>query len=194
MTLELAGHVGRALRGIAFTAARIGSRVRRARIRLMNPSVRFVGPCFVDTGVRVIATRGAQIIIRNCHIGRNVVLEAGPGAAIDLDADFVGPGAMIVARTRILVGAGSKIAEMVVIRDADHDHSRALRELAFVSEPVTIGADVWIGSQAVVLKGVEIGDHATVAAAAVVTRAVASGTTVGGIPARPLLSSREETR
>ena len=47
-----------------------------------------------------------------------------------------------------------------------------------------IGNNVWIGSRAVVLPGVTIGDGAIVAAGAVVNRDVPANTIVGGVPAR----------
>lgn len=49
---------------------------------------------------------------------------------------------------------------------------------------VVIGNDVWIGSNAIVLQGVTIGDGAVVAAGAVVTKDVPSYTVVGGVPAK----------
>lgn len=51
-------------------------------------------------------------------------------------------------------------------------------------EPPVIGNDVWIGSRAIILQGVRLGDGAVVAAGAVVTNAVAPYTIVGGVPAR----------
>jgi galactoside O-acetyltransferase len=50
--------------------------------------------------------------------------------------------------------------------------------------PVVIGNRVWIGFNALVLKGVHIGDGAVVAAGSVVTRDVPAHTLVGGNPAR----------
>lgn len=52
--------------------------------------------------------------------------------------------------------------------------------------PITIGNDVWIGANVVVLKGVTLGDGCTVAAGAVVTKDVEPGAVVGGVPACPL--------
>ncbi|WP_136587355.1 DapH/DapD/GlmU-related protein [Microbacterium hydrothermale] len=54
------------------------------------------------------------------------------------------------------------------------------------SRGVRIGDDVWIGSHVVVLDGVSVGDHAVLAAGAVVTKDVPSGAIVGGNPARRL--------
>jgi acetyltransferase-like isoleucine patch superfamily enzyme len=49
---------------------------------------------------------------------------------------------------------------------------------------VDIGNDVWIGTNAVILRGVTIGDGAIVAAGAVVTKDVPPYAIVGGVPAK----------
>jgi acetyltransferase-like isoleucine patch superfamily enzyme len=50
--------------------------------------------------------------------------------------------------------------------------------------PIIVGNHVWIGQRATILKGVRIGDGAAVAAGSVVTKDVAAGTVVGGVPAK----------
>ena len=49
---------------------------------------------------------------------------------------------------------------------------------------ITIGDDVWIGVNAMVMDGVTIGNHAVVAAGAVVTKDVPEYAIVGGVPAK----------
>lgn len=51
-------------------------------------------------------------------------------------------------------------------------------------KPVTIGNDVWIGTRAIILDGVHIGDGAVVGAGAVVTKDVPPYAVVGGVPAK----------
>lgn len=51
---------------------------------------------------------------------------------------------------------------------------------------ITVGNDVWIGYEAVILAGVTIGDGAIIAARAVVTQDIPPYTIVGGVPARPI--------
>jgi acetyltransferase-like isoleucine patch superfamily enzyme len=53
---------------------------------------------------------------------------------------------------------------------------------------ISVGNDVWIGTRATVLGGVNIGDGAIVAAGSVVTRDVAAYDIVGGVPARRIRS------
>lgn len=49
---------------------------------------------------------------------------------------------------------------------------------------ITIGHDVWVGDQAIVLPGVEVGNGAIIGAGAVVTRAVEPYSIVAGSPAK----------
>ena len=51
---------------------------------------------------------------------------------------------------------------------------------------ITVGNDVWIGYEAVILSGVTIGDGAIIGARAVVTKDVPPYTIVGGVPAKPI--------
>ncbi|PSM50623.1 acetyltransferase [Chroococcidiopsis sp. CCALA 051] len=49
---------------------------------------------------------------------------------------------------------------------------------------ITIGNDVWIGTNTIILDGVSIGDGAIIAAGAVVTKDVAAYAIYGGVPAK----------
>ena len=51
-------------------------------------------------------------------------------------------------------------------------------------EPISIGSDVWIGAEAIIMDGVTIGHGAIVAAGAVVTKDVPPYGIVGGVPAK----------
>ena len=51
-------------------------------------------------------------------------------------------------------------------------------------QPIHIGNDVWIGTRAIILPGVTVGDHSVVGAGAVVTKDVPPYAIVAGVPAR----------
>lgn len=57
---------------------------------------------------------------------------------------------------------------------------------AEATPPAVIGNDVWIGTGALLIGGVNVGDGAIIAAGAVVTKDVAPYTIVGGNPAKEL--------
>ncbi len=117
--------------------------------------------------------------------GRTARAEVGasPGGRLTIGArGFVNQGATIVATTDIAIGDDVRIGDNVAIYDSDH---HAVEQGAPVRRaPVRIGDNVWIARGAVVLPGASIGDHAVVAAGAVVNGDVPARSLVAGAPAR----------
>ena len=95
---------------------------------------------------------------------------------------------VIDATHSVVIGADTMIGPHCYI--TDHDHGMRPGELIknqpLRGRPVSIGRDCWIGAGATLLKGVQIGDGAVVAAGAVVTSDVEANVICGGIPARPI--------
>lgn len=72
----------------------------------------------------------------------------------------------------------------VVIVDHDHKVSRKGVKSDLVSAPIVIGNSVWIGANVTILKGVNIGEGAVIAANSVVRNDVAPHSLAEGVPAR----------
>jgi maltose O-acetyltransferase len=89
----------------------------------------------------------------------------------------------IWAQGGVSIGDSTLIASHVAITSLSHDAGAGKFSESLLSKPVAIGRNVWIGSHAVVLPGVTVGDGAIVGAGAVVTRDVAPGDVVAGVPA-----------
>jgi len=103
------------------------------------------------------------------------------------DGVFFNRGCHVVVRESLTVGAYSLFGEGVSIHDDNHVMGRGDDPIAsrgFVTRPVVIGRNVWVGAKAVILPGVHIGDNAVVGAGAIVTRDVPPHAVVGGVPAR----------
>ena len=83
----------------------------------------------------------------------------------------------------VSLGDGCQIGHNVVFATLNHGLAPEDRQTTYPA-PITLGKNVWVGSNSTILQGVTIGDNAVVAAGAVVTKDVPENTIVGGIPAR----------
>lgn len=99
------------------------------------------------------------------------------------DNVFVNAGCHFQDQGGIYIGEGSLIGHNVVLATLNHDLQPARRQICIPS-PISIGRNVWIGSNATILPGVTIGDNAVVAAGAVVAKDVEANVIVGGVPAK----------
>ena len=93
------------------------------------------------------------------------------------------------------IGDNVMISHRVTIVAENHNFSdltRPMNDQGVNNKGVIIGDDVWIGACATILDGVTIGDHAIIAAGAVVTRDVEPFAIVGGVPARTIKSRKPE--
>ena len=93
----------------------------------------------------------------------------------------VGDRCFLDGREEITIGSHTSIASQVLIYNSEHNINDELFRAS--QQPVVIGDYVFIGPRAIILPGVKIGDGAVIAAGAVVTKDVAAGVIVGGIPA-----------
>jgi len=85
----------------------------------------------------------------------------------------------------ISIGNNVALGPNVVIRAANHsaNKGRLINEQGHVVGKVIIEDDVWIGSNAVILRNVRVGKGSIIGAGAVVTKDVAPYSIVAGIPA-----------
>jgi acetyltransferase-like isoleucine patch superfamily enzyme len=82
------------------------------------------------------------------------------------------------------IGSDTLFAPGVKIVSANHKPGAA--EAWLPAEPIRIGRNCWIGANAVILPGVQLGDRVVVGAGAVVTRSFPADSVVVGNPARAL--------
>ena len=98
----------------------------------------------------------------------------------------VGYHTYLFATTSITIGDNCLVAPFVYIVDANHGIKREvlIREQSMSAAPIHIADDVWIGTNAVILKGVKIGTGAVISAGAIVSCDVPEYAIVSGNPAK----------
>jgi acetyltransferase-like isoleucine patch superfamily enzyme len=152
-------------------AGRLSRRLRR-EIRTRNQFQRTVNGQL--TGARGLIIRGTQFPVQiTVRVGGR--LHLGDGV-------FLNQGVNILAAQSIIIGDNTRLADLAAVRDTDSHPVGPDDEVR--TAPVVIGRNVWIGRGAVVMPGVMVGDHAVVAAGAVVIHDVPPATVVAGVPAR----------
>lgn len=153
-------------------------------IRLIYNGIRFIGnPAYsnllaVEPSTRIRKSAGAILKIgRKFRTRHNVELNVRDKAIIEIGNDvFLNSGCMITAREKVVIGDNTIFGPNVVVYDNDHIiRDGRILDNEFETEPVIIGANVWIGAGAIILKGSFIGDNCVIAAGSVVKGRVESG-------------------
>jgi acetyltransferase-like isoleucine patch superfamily enzyme len=199
-------------RALAQLLARGGLPVLRGVIR--KPLLRHARlPLFLGRGVRIMAGSqlhsGHGVFIGdysylNCYsrggvrLGRNVTIREfawlqltsnldSPGDSIDIGDDtYIGPRSILGAAAPLRIGRRCQIganvsfvAESHLFTAGDEIFSQGVSRSG-----ITVGDDCWIGNNAVILDGVEIGSGSVVGAATVVTKSIPARAVAVGVPAR----------
>jgi len=105
----------------------------------------------------------------------------------------VGAGSQIYGAGGVTIGDGVMIAGQTMIIASSHvfeDLDTPMYRQANTARGITIGSDVWLGANVIILDGVTIGEGAVIGAGSVVLRDVEPRAVMAGAPAR-LLHYRE---
>ena len=171
----------------------------RAAARLRRAVLALDGQVLVGSGAklhpRFYYPRGVPVVLGDgCEVKRDV--RVGREYGVTSPAEL-----RIGAETEVLSGCRIDCSGSVTIGKASHvgrdcqiithRHETASRDTpvlraAITTSPVTIGDDVMIYSDVVILPGVNIGDGAVVAVRSVVTCDVEAHQIVAGVPARKI--------
>ncbi len=145
-------------------AADVRTRLIRAAGMQVGPGTRFLAIPKIQCASP--APLGQKLRIgSHCTFGRRMILEFAGG---------------------LTIGDRVNIADGAVILTTSHELGpKEHRAGPVIRSPVSIGNDVDIGLDAIILPGAKICDGARVLANSVVTTSVGAGVTVSGIPARP---------
>lgn len=148
----------------------------------------------VDDYVQLIATSQQQPAIsigEDSFVRSLAMINAGPpeGFVRIGKRSGIGQGTLLYGNGGLTIGDNVMIAGHSSIVASSHnydDPSIPMVDQGYSAKGIVISDNVWIGAGARIVDGVTIGEGAVIGANAVVTRSVAPGQRVGGVPARAL--------
>ena len=118
-------------------------------------------------------------------IGLNSAITVEDNAYLKIgNGTYIGAKVHIRVNRSLIIGKNVAISWNVTIMDSDFHLFKINNEQQVVTKNVTIGDNVWIGNNVIILKGVTIGENAIIGAGSVVTKDVAPNTAVAGNPAK----------
>ena len=164
--------------------------------------ITFLGSATIEDYTKIDAlSKGGITIGNNFSIGRNSIIEC-TGVLRELGEELeigenvgIAANAFIAVRGKVKIGSNTIIGPGVSIHSENHNFQELdtpIRLQGATRKGVTIGEDCWIGSKAVILDGVNIGNHVIVAAGAVVNKDVPDYAIVGGVPAKIIKMRKED--
>lgn len=193
-TIDIAA---RACRKLAYLGASVVARVRLRQYNVTygkglvvygSPIVSVVDGSSLELGDRVVLCSWSAYTALG--VPHAVILRTlQPGARIVIGNDVGVSGASICAATSVEVGHRTLLGANVIITDTDfHPVHPTGRRYAAASEAssskVVIEEDVFIGANAIVLKGVRVGRGSVIGAGSVVVNNIPAGVIAAGNPCR----------
>jgi len=148
---------------------------------------------YLDQGVYLHACPKGIFLGKNTIVMHGAVLHVYnfrnlPHAGIFIGSDcLIGEYSVIRGQGGVTIGDRvytSPFTQILAVSHIFSDPDRPFIEQGITAKGITIENDVWIGSGAIILDGVRIGQGSVVAAGAVVTKDIADHVVVAGIPAK----------
>ena len=165
----------------------------RAKAVATRQHVEFQGMTFTGRRIEFTARSGhGRLVIGPwCWIGNDNMLRSHEGQ-LSLGAKVVmGRENVLNSHLDLEVGDASILADWIYVCDFDHRIERLdlpIKDQGIATAPTRVGADVWIGEKASVLRGVDIGRGAVVGSHTLVNRDVPPFAIAVGAPARVVRS------
>ena len=118
------------------------------------------------------------------------------GFNIEIGKDFFANyNCTILDVAKVIIGDNVYFAPNVAVYTAGHPIHPVMRESGYeYGIGITIGDNVWVGGNSVILPGVHIGSNSVIAAGSVVTKDVPEWSVVGGNPCRVIRKITEDDR
>lgn len=144
----------------------------------IHPTIR------LGKGIEIIIEKDAQSLIleKGVVFRKAAKLLVGRGGNINIgEGTYFNSNVSINAFESIDIGKNCLFGESVKIYDHNHvfkDTRRLIKDQGYNSSAITIGENVWIGSNTIILKGVTIGDNSVIGANCTISKNINPNTLI----------------
>jgi acetyltransferase-like isoleucine patch superfamily enzyme len=161
--------------------------------RLRHPHVDLQGMVFLGRRVELTARRhhGRLQLGPWCWIGNDNKLRAHEGNLRLGPKVVMGRDNVVNTYLDIEIGENALLGDWIYICDFDHVYERLdipIKKQGLVKTPTRIGADVWVGEKASILRGADIGAGSVIASQSLVKGVIPPFSIAVGSPARVIRS------
>lgn len=141
--------------------------------KLTNSTVTFRFPK-IESGFSLYLEGNSRLDLNNISSRKNLTIVICNGEVIIGDDCFFNNNCSINCLDKVTIGKDTIFGESIKIYDHDHlvNDDYFVFKNKFITAPVSIGENCWIGSNVTILKGVHISDRVIIGANAVINKSI----------------------
>ena len=154
--------------------------VKTVTLKVLHPKAfKGVQLAQISPFTEITIERGASLVIgKGFKMRDGAKIRVRKGARLVIGENVsVNSNNIIVCRESIVIGGGVEFSPNVQVYDHDHDYraTGGINAKVFKTSPISIGNNVWIGCNSVVLRGASIGNNSVIAAGSIVKSFIKEG-------------------
>lgn len=151
-------------------------------LKLMHMKTLYYHPYIrMDRNVNIRLRGGVITLGKGVLVSARSVISASDGGRLTVGKMVgINSNSMLMCHNSISIGSNTIMGPGVYIYDHDHvfDSEHGVRRNEYITAPVVIGKNCWIGANTVILRGTTIGDNCLIAAGSVIKGNIESGSIV----------------
>lgn len=168
------------------------SKLRIVHLKLKYPNLVIDNKTFVEKNCKIVCVDSGVLFLKSCHLSEGTFIIVAENAKLEMENTFVGRNCLISCNKRITIKNDCLIAEMVVIRDHNHNYNLNDDKIASLGNDIgeiIIESNVWVGAKATILKNTIIGKNSVIGAHSLVNKSIDRNSVFAGIPAKRIKSN-----
>ena len=129
-------------------------------------------PAIMSPLTEITVEKGSKLVLgKNLKMHNGAKIRVRKGGSLKVGNNFgMSNGCAVTAYEHVQIGDNVMLGPNVLIYDQDHDYKAlgGISAMKFKTTPISIGNNVWIGANTLILRGTTIGDNCVIGGGAVI--------------------------